>query len=93
MKFKINQALILHEYLKHNHWYKPGIFYLKKIHPTGTLPGFSPSDKNGMNINELIECHNSHGEVLICTESKFIPAPIQETREEKINILLKDNLF
>lgn len=32
-------------------------------------------------------------EVLICTESKFIPAPIHETREEKINILLKDNLF
>jgi hypothetical protein len=92
MKFKINQPLILHESLKDADWYKPGIFYFKKIHPVGTLPGFS-QNKDGTNIHELIECHNAYGEKLICHKSKFIPAPIHEVREEKINILLKDNLF
>ena len=81
-KSKIAQPLILLESLKRTDWYKPGIFYLKKIHPVGTL-----------NKNELVECHNTYGEVLICHESKLITAPLDELREEKINILLKDNLF
>lgn len=105
MKFKINQALILHESLKRSDcdWYKPGIFYLKKRYPGGTIKATkleisNPRNKSLINNdgtwrNELVECHNSHGELLICTEDKFIPAPIHKVREEKINILLKDNLF
>ena len=97
MKFKINQALILHESLKRGDcdWYKPGIFYLKKRYPGGTIKATkleisNPRNKSLINNdgtwrNELVECHNSHGELLICTEDKFIPAPIHKVREEKIN--------
>ena len=103
MKFKIGQALILDESLKGRaDWYKPGIFYLKNIYPGGTLKAtqnYINKKKNkhliidGYWKNELVECHNSYGEVLLCTENKFIPAPLEELRDEKINILLKDNLF
>ena len=104
MKYKINQPLILDESLKDRaNWYKPGIFYLKKRYPGGTIKAteleiLNPRNKNLINNdgtwkNELVECHNSNGELLICTENKFIHAPIHEVREEKINILLKDNLF
>lgn len=70
---------------------------LKKRHPGGTIKADS-YEKNLINEdgtwkNELVECHNSYGEVLVCTENKFKPAPLDELREEKINILLKDNLF
>lgn len=103
MKFKIGKALILDESLKGRaDWYKPGIFYLKKRYPAGTLKA-TQNDINkketkcliidGYWKNELVECYNSYGEVVICTENKFIPAPLEELREEKINILLKDNLF
>jgi len=46
-------------------------------------------NKDGYWKNELVECHNSLGEVLICTENKFKPAPLEELRDEKINTLLK----
>ena len=103
-EYKIGQLLILDESLKGRaDWYKPGVFYLKKRHPSGTIKATeleisNPRNKNlikedGTWKNELVECHNSYGEVLVCTENKFIPAPLDELREEKINTLLKDNLF
>jgi hypothetical protein len=116
--FELNQPLILDESVKYMKadWYRPGIFYIKKRHPGGSIKAnkynHSSADtlwlfsylrygdaeweyKNGELIkegfwkNELVECHNSSGEVLICTENKFKPAPLEELREEKINILLK----
>jgi hypothetical protein len=100
--YKIGQPLILDKSLKGRaDWYKPGIFYLKKRYPGGTLQATQNVNKsenknliiNGYYKNELVECHNSYGEVLLCTENKFIPAPLEEIREEKLKILLKDNLF
>jgi len=85
MKYKIGQTFIVKESLKDADWYKPGIFYLKKIHPAGTI--------EMQNKYELFECHNAYGEVLICHESKLITPPLDQLRDEKINILLKDNLF
>lgn len=103
-QYKIGQALILDESLKDRaDWYKPCVFYLKKRYPGGTIKATeleisNPRNKNlikedGTWKNELVECHNSHGELLRCTENKFIPAPLDKLREDKINILLKDNLF
>ena len=92
-KFKIGQPFIVKESLKDADWYKPGIFYLKKIHPTGTIEIQNTQDKNTMNKNELFECHNAHGEVLICHESKLISPSLDQLRDEKINIILKDKLF
>ena len=102
-KSKIGQPLILQESLKDADWYKPGIFYLKKIHPAGTIeipitwfPNHirkNTQDKNEMNKNELFESHNAYGEVLICHESKLISPTLDQLRDEKINILLKDKLF
>ena len=92
-KFKIGQPFILQESLKDADWYKPGIFYLKKIHPAGTIEIQNTQDKNTMNKNELFECHNAYGEVLICHESKLISPSLDQLRDEKINILLKDKLF
>jgi len=92
-KFKIGQPFIVKESLKPADWYKPGIFYLKKIHPAGTIEMQNTQDKNTMNKYELFECHNAHGEVLICHESKLINPPLDQLRDEKIKILLKDNLF
>jgi hypothetical protein len=93
MKYKIGQTFIVKESLKDADWYKPGIFYLKKIHPAGTIEMQNTQDKNTMNKYELFECHNAYGEVLICHESKLITPPLDQLRDEKINILLKDNLF
>jgi hypothetical protein len=104
-KFEIGQGLILNESLHgQSEWYKPGVFYLKKRHPIGTLKATNNDLKflslrnnlisyDGYYINEIVECHNSYGEVLLCTESKFIPAPLEEVRNDKINMLLKDKLF
>lgn len=92
-KFKIGQPFIVKESLKDADWYKPGIFYLKKIHPAGTIEMQNTQDKNTMNKYELFECHNAYGEVLICHESKLIAPSPDQLRDEKINILLKDNLF
>jgi hypothetical protein len=92
-KFKIGQQFIVKESLKDADWYKPGIFYLKKIHPAGTIKMQNTQDKNTMNKYELFECHNAYGEVLICHESKLINPPLDQLRDEKITILLKDNLF
>ena len=50
-------------------------------------------NKNIMNKYELFECHNAHGEVLICHESFLINPTLDQLRDEKINILLKDNLL
>ena len=92
-KFKIGQPFIVKESLKDADWYKPGIFYLKKIHPAGTIEIQNTQDKNSMNKNELFECHNANGEVLICHESKLISPTLDQLRDEKINIILKDKLF
>lgn len=104
-KFEIGQGLILNESLYgQSEWYKPGVFYLEKRHPIGTLKATNNDLKflslrnklisyDGYYINEIVECHNSYGEVLLCTESKFIPAPLEEVRNDKINMLLKDKLF
>jgi len=100
-KFKIGQPFIVKESLKDADWYKPGIFYLKKIHSAGTIEMQNTINKNIMNkyelfeLNkyELFECHNAHGEVLICHESKLISPSLDQLRDEKINILIKDNLF
>jgi hypothetical protein len=109
-KFELGQALILNKSLYgQSEWYKPGVFYLEKRHPIGTLKATNNDLKfssvralslrnklisyDGYYINEIVECHNSYGEVLLCTESKFIPAPLEEVRNDKINMLLKDKLF
>lgn len=101
MKFKIGQPLILDESLKDRaDWYKPGIFYLKKRYPSGTVKANKQDYLKNKNLinddgtwkNELVECYNFEGESLICTESKFKPAQITIAliREIKLNEILFD---
>jgi len=80
MKFKIGQPLILDESLKDRaYWYKPGIFYLKKRYPSGTVKANKQDylknknliDDDGTWKNELVECYNFEGESLICTETTY----------------------
>ncbi len=57
-KFKIGQPFILKESLKDADWYKPGIFYLKKIHPAASIEMQNTINKN-INNNKFHKIYKS----------------------------------
>lgn len=90
-RFNIGQALIIHDSLKGRaDWYTDDIYYVIKRHPKGSLKNTNPSDESGFNINDIIEVETLSGINLIAHESKFIIAPKNIVREEKLNELLND---
>lgn len=93
-RFNIGQALIIHDSLKGRaDWYTDDIYYVIKRHPKGFLKNTtnqSGYDESGFNINDLIEVETLSGINLIAHESKFIIAPKNIVREEKLNELLND---
>ena len=98
--FKIGQGLILHESLNRADcdWYKPGIFYLKYRYQSGTIKAKKEDyhktyvNSDGTYNNELVECFSLKGESLLVTENKFILAPLNEVRDDKLNVLLDINI-
>ena len=82
--FKIGQGLILHESLNRA---DSGTIKAKKedYHKTYV-------NSDGTYNNELVECFNLKGESLLVTENKFILAPLNEVRDDKLNVLLDINI-